>query len=164
MMKGQGRGEEDIFRVDPEAAERAGGVGVEPGVDALDVEGVAAFGEEAEDLGVVEAAEADGAVEVVVMAVAAAEEEGAEAEDGEGFHDGAVDAGVLSGGDGGGGEGKGRRSCCVEVVVVIVITVVVDTVFGVEEKEEDNGKDGGEDADDDSNAGSEGREAGWGGR
>lgn len=72
MMKGQGRGEEDIFRVDPEAAERAGGVGVEPAVDALDVEGVAAFGEEAEDLGVVEAAEADGAVEVVVVAVAAA--------------------------------------------------------------------------------------------
>lgn len=86
------RREEDIFRVDPEAAERAGGVGVEPGVDALNVEGVVAFGEEAEDLRVFEAAEADGAVEVAVSVAA----EGAEPEDREGFDDGAVDAGVLS--------------------------------------------------------------------
>lgn len=41
--------EKDIFGVDSVAAERAGGVGVEPGVDALDVEGVLAFGQEAED-------------------------------------------------------------------------------------------------------------------
>jgi hypothetical protein len=44
------------------AAERAVDVGAEPGVDAGDVERVAALGEEAEELAVAELAEADGAV------------------------------------------------------------------------------------------------------
>ena len=38
--------QEDVFRVDPVAAERASGVGVQPRVDALHVKGVLAFREE----------------------------------------------------------------------------------------------------------------------
>lgn len=45
------------------SAERAGGVAEEPGVDAVDVEGVAAGGEQPELILVGELAEADGAVE-----------------------------------------------------------------------------------------------------
>lgn len=44
------------------AAERAVGVGLEPGVDAVDVEGMAALGEEAQALVLLELVEADGAV------------------------------------------------------------------------------------------------------
>lgn len=45
-----------------DAAERAVGVGLEPGVDAVDVEGMAALGEEAQGLVLLELVEADGAV------------------------------------------------------------------------------------------------------
>jgi hypothetical protein len=44
------------------AAERAGDVGAEPGVDALNVERVGALGEQPQELAVLELAEADGAV------------------------------------------------------------------------------------------------------
>uniref|UniRef100_A0A0D3F962 Uncharacterized protein n=1 Tax=Oryza barthii TaxID=65489 RepID=A0A0D3F962_9ORYZ len=56
---------------DVAAAERAVGVGLEPGVDARDVEGVAALGQQPEALAVAELAEADGAVRAVHEAVAA---------------------------------------------------------------------------------------------
>lgn len=59
--------QEHVFRVDPVPAKRAGGVGVEPRVDALDVEGVLALGEETEDLGPVEPGQADGALEPLLL-------------------------------------------------------------------------------------------------
>ena len=88
--------QEDVLRVDAVAAEGASGVGVEPRVDALDVEGVPALGEEAEDLGALEAVEADGALEAFLVVAA----ECAEAEHRERLHHSAVDAGVFSSGSG----------------------------------------------------------------
>lgn len=77
----------EVVGGDLAAAEGAGGVLLKPLVDAVDVETVLAFGEEAEDVDVLESSKADGAFEAVAGA-----SEGGEAEEGEGLDDGLVDA------------------------------------------------------------------------
>ncbi|GER52039.1 DNA polymerase III subunit beta, partial [Striga asiatica] len=110
------------------SAEWASRVGLEPRVDTLDVESVAAFGEEAEELVWVEPVEADGALQPVFLVAF----EGREPEDWEGLDRETVRAaGVLAGGRrrrrGGGG--------------------VHIAVLHVEEEEERDGEDGREDPD-----------------
>ncbi|KAB8108702.1 hypothetical protein EE612_044588, partial [Oryza sativa] len=74
------------------AAERAGGVRQQPRVDAVDVEGVAALGEEPEAVVVGELAEADRAVERVLPAGA---DDGAVEENRQRVDEGLVHAGVV---------------------------------------------------------------------
>lgn len=74
------------------AAERAGGVRQQPRVDAVDVERVAALGEEAEAVVVRELAEADRAVERILPAGA---DHGAVEEHRQRVDEGLVDAGVV---------------------------------------------------------------------
>lgn len=64
-------------------------MGVEPGVDALDVEGVLALGEEAQDLLRLELVQAHGAFEAVLVAA-----QRREAEHGEGLDDLPIDPGI----------------------------------------------------------------------
>lgn len=66
LAEAVGVGEDgEVVGVELLAAERAAGVALEPPVDAVDVEGVLALGEEAEDFSVFEFGEADGAFEAL---------------------------------------------------------------------------------------------------
>lgn len=67
--------EEDVFRVDPIAAKRAGGMSVEPRVNAFHVEGVLAFWEESKNLGRFEPGQAHGAFKAVFLAPQGSESE-----------------------------------------------------------------------------------------
>lgn len=123
----------DVLGLDACAAEGAGGVCVEPRVDALDVERVAALGEETERLRRLEGGEADGAFEPV-----SGTGQRVETEEREAIHDGSGDTGLTAGGD-----GKG-------------VGLLARAVLGVEEEEEGDGEDDGEDGDEDGDSGSEG--------
>lgn len=82
-----GRGE---VREEASSAERASGVREEPRVNALDVEGMAAVGEEPEFVFGVKFTEADGAVEWILEA-----DNGSVEEDWQGVDEGLVDASVV---------------------------------------------------------------------
>lgn len=129
----------EVVGVELVAAEGAAGVALEPAVDAVDVESVLALGEEAEDLGVFEFGEADGAFEALAGAL-----QGGEPEEGEGFDDGLVDA----------GEARSRAGEAVRVAEEV--GVVAEEVggagvaeLGVHEDEEGEGEQDGENSDDD---------------
>lgn len=129
--------------MDPDAAERAGGVGLEPDVDAFDVEAVLAFGKEAEELSRFEPVEADRALEPLPVAG-----QRSKPEHWEGLHDGAADAraAALRGGE-----------TAVAAAVAAVVADVALAVLGVEEEEEGEGEYGGEHAYDDGDARTERR-------
>lgn len=146
MAEAVGVGEDgEVVGVELLAAEGAAGVALEPAVDAVDVEGVLALGEEAEDFGVLEFGEANGAFE----ALAGAFERG-EAEERKGFYDGLVDTGEAGAGPG--------EAVVVEEVWVVVEDIGVGGVaeFGVHEEEEGEGEQDGEDSDYDGDARLEG--------
>lgn len=109
-------------------------MGVEPRIDALDMERMFAFWEEAEDLGLVEPGQADRALEPVLVTA-----ERPEAENGQGLDDGAVNARVFTRG-GSGGSGIGVSADDDESTALAVL--------GIEENKEEDGEDGGENADD----------------
>lgn len=142
----------EVVGGDVAAAEGAGGVLVKPLVDAVDVEGVLAFGEEAEDVDVIESREADGAFEAVAGA-----SKRREAEEGEGLDDGLVDAR--------GGEGAGAGEAVVDLAGVGVGGEGGGAVaeLGVEEEDEGEGEHDGEHADHDGEAGLEVVHGGRGG-
>ena len=66
-------------------------MGVQPSIDAFDMESVLAFGKQPEDLGGLEPGEANGALESVFLT-----QKGSESENGQRLNDGTVNARVLS--------------------------------------------------------------------
>ena len=112
---------------------------VEPGVDALDVESVAALGQQPESLGGLEPAKADGALESFLLPT-----QRAEAEHGQGLDDGAVDAGVppVPAARATGARGPGAAGAPVGPRRLRGAALAV---LGVEQEEERDGEDAGDD-------------------
>ena len=132
--------EQGVVGVDARPAEQAAGVGLEPAVDAGQVEGVAAAREEAEVVGVVEAGEAHGALHPLARPA-----QRGEAEEGQRLDHRLGDAAprhIITGRGGSwdrSGQGRGGRVA----------------ELGVHEEEEGEGENHGEDANHDGHAGAE---------
>ena len=129
--------ERGIFGVDARAAERAAGLGLEPAVDAVEVEGVAAAREEAEQVRVVEARQAHRALQPLPGPAESRESEERQRLDHR-LGDAVVRRRRRDDRGGGGGDGGGWMA-----------------EFGVHEEKEGEREDHGEDANDDGYAGAE---------
>lgn len=116
-------------------------MGVQPRVDALHVKGVLAFREEPEDLGGFESAEADGALQPVLVSP-----ERPEPENREGLDDGPVDSGVFT------ESRRSGRSGIGGVVEADDDDTTALAVLGVEEEKKRDGEQCGENSDDDAYA------------
>lgn len=132
--------EEDVLRVDADATERAGGVGVEPRIDAFDVEAVAALGQQPERLRGLEPAQAHCALQPLLLPLQRPEPEDRERLDHRSIHPGVPPL------------GGGGREPPIRAPAGAVGGSAALAVPGIEEEEEGEGKDDGEHANDDGDA------------